>query len=349
MSQVLLQKPVNHAALADSRLLRAIPPFNFLLSLPLNPNFMIKNLFSLALFLIAVSLFGQNTLSESNYRLYSVKLGKEVKLADIVNDMQNKDVLFYGEEHNDSVTHYLEKTIFELMYSQYKDKLTLSMEMFDRDVQPVMNEYLGGFLREKSFLKDARVWNNYRDYRSMVELAKDKKLHVVCANAAGRYSNLAGRKGQKGLAELPAESKPFFAPLPYDTATGAYHDKLDEMSGHGPAVKNDTSKKAAPINPMGSFNLVMAQSLWDATMAYSISEYLKKHAGMKVMQVNGRFHSDEGFAVVAQLKKYNPSAKMLIISSGSDENFPNIDWSKLKKNGDYIVVTDPKVPRTFKD
>ncbi|HTB31733.1 MAG TPA: ChaN family lipoprotein, partial [Bacteroidia bacterium] len=88
---------------------------------------------------------------------------------------------------------------------------------------------------------------------------------------------------------------------------------------------------------------------WDATMAYSISEYLKSHEGKKVMQVNGRFHSDEGFAVVAQLKKYNPKAKILIISTGSEDTFPNIDWSKLKQNGDYIIVTDPKIPKSFKD
>jgi uncharacterized iron-regulated protein len=68
-----------------------------------------------------------------------------------------------------------------------------------------------------------------------------------------------------------------------------------------------------------------------------------------VMQVNGRFHSDEGFAVVAQLKKYNPKAKTLIISTGKDESYPNIDWSKHKDQGDYIIMTDPKVPTTYKD
>jgi uncharacterized iron-regulated protein len=288
-------------------------------------------------------------LSDKNYRIYSVKLGKEITPDSIVSDMKNYDVLFYGEEHNDSVTHYLEKTIFEKMNAHYGNKLALSMEMFERDVQPVMNEYLKGFLRERSFTKDARVWSNYRDYRPMVELAKDKHLDVVCANAAGRYSNLAGRKGQGALKELPAESKPFFAPLPYDTAQGKYYEKLMEMSGHSMAPKNDTAKVKAPPMGMGSFNLVMAQSLWDATMAYSISEYRKKQPQKKIMQVNGRFHSDEGFAVATQLKKYSPKTRILIISSGSDADFPTIDWSKYKQNGDYIIVTDPKVPRTYEE
>jgi uncharacterized iron-regulated protein len=276
-----------------------------------------------------------------------VKLAKEITINDIVDDMENNDVLFYGEEHNDSITHYLENKIFETLFQKYSNAMTLSMEMFERDVQPIMNEYLTSDIRERNFKKDARAWSNYRDYRPMVEFCKTNKLDVICANAAGRYSNLAGRKGQTALMNLPLESKKFFAPLPYDTASGKYYEKLMDLSGHGSTI--DTAKKAPPVIGMGNFSLIAAQSLWDATMAYSISEYLKLHKTKKVFQVNGRFHSDEHFAVVAQLKKYSPKTKVLVISSGSDEAFPNIDWKKHQHLGDYIIITDPKVPTTYKE
>ncbi len=290
-------------------------------------------------------------LSEKNYKIYSVKTGKEVALKDIVTDIKNYNVVFYGEEHNDSVTHFLEKSLFMALYNQYNNTIALSMEMFERDIQGVMDEYLMGAIREKYFKKDARTWSNYKDYRPMVEFAKAKHLDVVCANAPGRYPSIAGIKGEKALEALPEWSKKNIAPLPYDTATGAYYEKLQEQAGHmmAPAPKNDTSKQSPPPMMMPAFDLVVAQSCWDATMAYSISEYLKTHKDKKVMQVNGRFHSDQGFAVVAQLKKYSPKTKILIISTGSEDSFPNIDWSKLKQNGDYIIVTDPKVPKTFKD
>ena len=299
----------------------------------------------LTAFILSFAVKVKSQVTEKNYKIYSVKQAKEVGINDIIEDMKNNDVLFYGEEHNDSVTHYLENKIFESLFQKYQSNMALSMEMFERDVQPIMNEYLTSEIREKNFKKDARAWSNYRDYRPMVEFCKTNKLDVVCANAAGRYSNLAGRKGQKALMALPLESKKFFAPLPYDTASGKYYNKLMGLS-HDP---NDTAKKAAPVMGMGGFNLVMAQSLWDATMAYSISEYLKLHKGKKVFQVNGRFHSDEGFAIATQLKKYNPKVKLLIISSGSDEAFPNIDWNKHKHLGDYIIITDPQVPKTYKD
>lgn len=292
----------------------------------------------------------QDKLSEKNYRIYSVQQGKEVSLMDVAAAMDNYDVLFFGEEHNDSVTHFLERSMLEALYGRYNNELALSMEMFERDVQPVMDEYLKGFIREKNFIKDARAWSNYRDYKPMVEFAKEKGLDVVCANAAGRYSNLAGRKGQQALGQLPEASKAFFAPLPYDTAQGAYYRKLTGLADHGPAPIADSGKtKSPPVMNMGGFNLVMGQSLWDATMAYSIAQYRKHNKHKKIMQVNGKFHSDEGFAAATQLKKYSPKTRMIIISTASDDNFPNIKWADYVRMGDYIIITDPNVPRTYKD
>jgi len=289
-------------------------------------------------------------ITEKNFKIYSVKLQKECSLIDITNDMKNHDVLFFGEEHNDSVTHFLQERLFELMHQSFGNITALSLEMFDRDVQDVMNEYLSGAIREKHFNKDARIWSNYRNYKPMVEFAKKNKLNVICANSASRYTNLAGREGQKALSALSKESRKNFAPIPYDSASGAYYEKLMKLSGHAAPLASDTAIKKKPAAfSMGGFNLMMAQSLWDATMAYSISEYAKKHKGSKIMQINGRFHSDEGFAIVTQLKKYNSKLKPLIISAGSDDDFPNVDWEKHKHLGNYIIITDPNIPKTYKD
>jgi uncharacterized iron-regulated protein len=311
--------------------------------------YLLKYFMLCTLFLgVTLTSFGQ--LSEKNYRIYSVKEGKEVTLRQIADDMENYDVLFFGEEHNDSVTHYLEHHMLELLFENYAGRVVLSMEMFDRDVQGIMDEYLFDGIREKSFTKDARAWSNYRDYKPMVEFAKKNKLDVICANAPTRYTNLAGRLGMDALAKLSPGSLRNFAPLPYDTATGAYYEKLMGLMGHTATPAKDTSAKpAAPMAAMGGFNMILSQSLWDATMAYSIAEYLHKFKDVKVMQVNGRFHSDEGYAAVAQLKNYDAHLKPLIVSTGSDESFPNINWEQYKNLGDYIIITDPAVPKTYND
>lgn len=306
-----------------------------------------KNLFFCSILMYGFQIFGQ--LSEKHYRLYSVKLQKEVTLNDIAEEMKNCDVLFFGEEHNDSVAHFLEHKMLETLHGKFSNQVALSMEMFDRDVQTIINEYLSGAIREKHLIKDARVWSNYKDYRPMVEFAKSNKLAVICANAPSRYTNLAGRSGQEALLKLGEDSKQYFAPLPYEIASGKYYEKLMMMTGHHAPATDTTAKKTATQMPMGGFDLITAQSLWDATMAYSIASSFKKNSKQKVLHINGRFHSDEGFAVVTQLKKYNPKLKSLIISTATDDSFPNVDWTRYLHLGDYIIMTDPAVPKTYKE
>ena len=157
-------------------------------------------------------------------------------------------------------------------------------------------------------------------------------------------------------------AKKYLAPLPYDTASGKYYEKLMELShdpvpAPAPATVTTTTltltdtaiKKMPPMMSMGGFNLVMAQSLWDATMAFSVFEFLKKNKGKKVMHVNGRFHSDEGFAIVEQIKKYNSKIRSIIVSSGTDKTFPNIDWNQHKHLGDYVIMIDPTMPKTYEE
>ncbi|CAN5402106.1 hypothetical protein BH09BAC5_BH09BAC5_04980 [soil metagenome] len=296
-------------------------------------------------FLLMAFTFTGETLSEKNYKIYSVKDKKEIKLDDIVSNMKNYDVIFFGEEHNDSVGHYLEIELLKKMHATYGSNLALSMEMFETDCQLVLDEYLQGFIREKNFKKEGRAWSNYKDYRPMIEFAKEKKMEVVAGNAPARYVNMAGRMGESSLLKLSPEAKKYLPPLPYDTATGKYFYKLGGIGPESPKPDSATLAMQAMMQmpPFG----IHSQSLWDASMAYSIATCFKKDKTKKIMQVNGRFHSDEYYGIVAQLRKYNPEIRILVISCLSDDQFPKTDFSQYTGNGDYIIATDPKVPKTF--
>ena len=93
--------------------------------------------------------------------------------------------------------------------------------------------------------------------------------------------------------------------------------------------------------------MFQAQNLWDATMGWSIARFYKKHKDYKILQLNGGFHSEEKLGAAAQLKKYDQKINIVNIACFSDENFENPDWSKYSKDNDYIILTDPKLPRTF--
>lgn len=267
-----------------------------------------------------------------HYKIYDVKNAKITTADAIISDLKAANVLFFGEEHNDSIGHYLEAELFKKMSAAYPGKSALTMEMFHTDVQPIINEYLKGFITEKNFIKEARAWNNYKDYKPMIELAKANGLDVIGGNAAARYSNAVTRSGLEILHQLPANSKAFFAPLPIDTVVGRYQEKFTEtLGGHS----------------MGGMKVYQTQNFWDATMAWSIATYAKKHKDKKIFQVNGRFHSDEKLGTLAKLKGYSPKLKIINISCFSAQDFENPDWNKYKQLGDYVIITDPKVKKTF--
>ncbi len=267
-----------------------------------------------------------------HYKIYDVKKKATISLDEIVKDLANADVLFFGEEHNDSIGHYLEASLFQKIAIAFPGKAALTMEMFHTDIQPVINEYLAGLISEKNFIKEGRAWNNYKDYRSMIETAKSNKLSVIGGNGAARYSNAVTKSGLIVLNDFSSGSKQFFAPLPIDTAIGRYHDKfIETLGGHS----------------MGPMKIYQTQNFWDATMAWSIAKFAKANKDKKIFQVNGRFHSDEQLGTLAKLKVLSPKLKILNISSFSPEDFNNPDWSKYSALGDYVIVTDPSVKRSF--
>jgi uncharacterized iron-regulated protein len=208
------------------------------------------------------------------------------------------------------------------------------MEMFETDCQLVLNEYLAGYITEDRFLKDARPWNNYKDYRPAVEFARQNNLFIIAANPPRRYVNMVSRKGMKSLDSLPKSSRKFLPPLPYDTLGGRYREKFMEfMKGGSPGTNNP--------------RIYYSQNLWDAGMSHSIYGYWKKNKDKKIFHLVGRFHADEKLGTLAQLQQKKSSLKILNISSFSDVSFENPDWEKFSRLADYIILTDPGLKKTF--
>ena len=124
------------------------------------------------------------------------------------------------------------------------------------------------------------------------------------------------------------------APLPIDTLAGRYHEKFAGlMGGHG---------------GMGNLKIYQSQNLWDATMAYRISRFFKEKTVRKILHLNGRFHSDEQLGTVAHLGNYVPRRTSVAnISCFPHEDFERPDWGAFACLGDFIILTDATIPKTF--
>ncbi|HKC34978.1 MAG TPA: ChaN family lipoprotein [Chitinophagaceae bacterium] len=268
-----------------------------------------------------------------HYKIYDTRIKQIISIDKVVTDMADADVLFFGEEHNDSAGHYLENKIFRALHTQYGEKIVLSMEMFETDGQLGLNEYLQGFINEDRFARDVRLWSNYKDYRPMIEYARQNKIPVIAANPPRRYVNLVSRRGMRSLDSLSKDAKRFLPPLPFDTLTGRYREKFMDIMKESPGG--------------GSPTIYYSQSLWDAGMSFSIYKFLKTNKHKKVFHCVGGFHTEEKLGTAAQLQMRNKKLKILNIASFSDASFSNPDWEKFSYKGDYIILTDPDLKKTF--
>ncbi len=270
---------------------------------------------------------------QQHYKIYDTRNKQLINIEQIVSAMADADVLFFGEEHNDSAGHFLEAAIFKALHTAYGNQISLSLEMFETDGQLVLNEYLAGLIDEARMGRDLRLWSNYKDYRPMIEYAKANQLKVVAANPPRRYVTMVSRKGMASLDALSKEAKQLLPPLPYDTLTGRYREKFMDIMKGSPGS--------------GSNSIYHSQSLWDAGMSYSIHRFLKANRGQKVFHCVGKFHSDEKLGTAAQLQLRNKKLRILNISCFPDKSFANPDWESLSQLGDFVILTNPDLKRTY--
>jgi uncharacterized iron-regulated protein len=314
-----------------------------------------RRLASILLFAgLAAQLAAAQEAPGAHYRAFDPE-GRPATLQTIIDSLEGADVLFVGETHDNAVAHLLEAELLRSAFERYgaasakRRDVALSLEMFERDVQAVVDEYLAGLISERHFLLSSRPWKNYEtDYRPLVEYARAQRLPVIAANAPARYVSRVSTQGPDSLGALPKEAaKSWLPPLPFPPASGAYAAKFNRfMTGGAPAAPTPApSTASAQTNPHGSLHLLEAQTLRDASMAYWIAEFLKRGREPLVVQVNGTFHSEERLGVPEQLARYRPKARAVVVTIVPDDGFPAFDAARLGRLGDFVIITDAAVKR----
>jgi len=262
-----------------------------------------KNIF------IAILLAGFCSLKAQELKAYQFydKKGKEVKTEKLVKELANYDVVFFGENHNSSINHWLQLKITEALFAKKNGQLILGAEMFERDNQPQLNQYLNGKFDAKTLKDSARLWNNYAtDYKPLVDFAKNKKLKFIATNIPRRYASQTAKEGIESLNALPEKDKVYMAELPIKVTleTPGYPEMKTMMGEHADGTK--------------VMNFISAQAVKDATMAESI---LKNYnAGKTFIHYNGNFHSKEFGGIYWYIRQKNPNLKMAVISVFESEN-----------------------------
>ncbi|MFQ5571882.1 MAG: ChaN family lipoprotein [Rhodothermales bacterium] len=298
------------------------------------------------------------------YRIYRAD-GQPASLDDIVAAMSEVEVVFIGEQHNDPVAHHLQAELLKRACQQCTQgvgarPLALSLEVFERDVQPILDEYLAGFITEEHFQKSSRPWNNYEtDYKPLVEFARTHHLPVIAANAPRRYVNRVSRQGPSSLDSLSEWAKAWLPPLPYPGPTPEYMARWNkEMAGmmarRSPQTavpvadgKTGGEEQGASSVRHGMRHMLDAQAFWDASMAYTIRQYLLQTPDALVLHVAGSYHVKGGLGMPEQLRGYRPGTRHLIVIMEPEEDYTTFDAGRFGSFGDFVILTNAALPRTF--
>src|SRR4029079_19218104 len=123
----------------------------------------------LGCFLLTTTLSGQSYVPN---RVYDTAKSAFTDFETMIASLVWADVVLVGEQHDDANTHRLELAVLEGL-ARRNISVTLSLEMFERDVQGTLDTYMSVCSAEDEFLKTSRPWPRYgTDYRPLVEFAR---------------------------------------------------------------------------------------------------------------------------------------------------------------------------------
>ena len=282
-----------------------------------------KGMLTFLLFFAAAMVIAQQ---KPAYILYKAN-GKKVSYKKMIRLLAGKDIVLFGEFHNNPISHWLELAVSKDLSE--KKTLVFGAEMFEADNQQALNDFLAGKLSAKGLDSSAQLWSNYKtDYAPLVQFAKEKKAPFVATNIPRKYASLVSKKGFEALDTIPEAAKAWMAPLPmdYDSTLPGYVNMVKMMGGHG-----------------GS-NMPKAQASKDATMAYFILKNIRP--GTLFIHFNGAYHSENYDGINWYLKKKSPELRIGTITTVSQKDIRKL-LEENKNKADYIICVDEDMTGTY--
>jgi uncharacterized iron-regulated protein len=275
----------------------------------------------------------------ASVRIIQSASGATVSFAQLAELTSRADVVLFGEQHDDAETHFVEFALLEEI-GRRREHVVLSLEMFERDVQPILDDYLAGRISEADFLEKSRPWPSYAtDYRSLVLLAKARGWPVIAANVPRPIAAAVNRRGLAALDSLPAPSRAWAAgqiSCPHD----AYFSRVAaEASGHsagGAAMSAADSAQTAAMTD----RFYEAQCIKDETMGESIARALVRGADEAiVVHFNGAFHTDYREGTAARVARRAAGARVVVITAVPSPDPMHAPLADATSRADYVIVT----------
>jgi uncharacterized iron-regulated protein len=135
-------------------------------------------------------------------QIIHLETGEILSFEQLIDRLESPDLVFIGEVHNNPEHHLIEVQIL-LALAMRTGRLSIGMEFFQENQQPIIEAYLKGESSEETFLKRVNwkeSWGfDYYLYRPLMLVAKDKGYDVVALNAPREIVWMVARSGLDSL------------------------------------------------------------------------------------------------------------------------------------------------------
>jgi uncharacterized iron-regulated protein len=298
----------------------------------LENKYQMKKIFLTAFILI----FFISFISAQNKPAYQLfkNNGNPADYGKMIQDLSESDMVFFGEYHNNPISHWMQLEMSKSFYEIKGAKLYFGAEMFENGNQLVLNEYLNGLYAEDKMLPEVtQLWSNYKtDYKPLVEFAKDHNLRFIATNIPRRYASMLSKKGMDALKELSPEALTMIGPdleTYFDPTVKAYAEMADNMGGHVPP---------------NMLNIQIAQASKDATMAYfSLQNY---SPGDFLFHFEGSYHSNYNQGIIWWINKMQPGLNIKSITTVMESEWEELTKEEKAEIANYIIVVADNMTQT---
>lgn len=157
--------------------------------------------------LIASTAMAQNN---ENYQILNADK-KEISYKEMLQDLQEKKMVFFGEFHDNKIIHALQLQVYEDL-NEKNAIWAIGMEMLERHHNRYLQEFIHKSMAFQTFNQQAKQWPNFeQDYLPLIRLAQKYDMPVVATNIPGYLASKIAKEGwehlNKHLEENPKEKK----------------------------------------------------------------------------------------------------------------------------------------------
>ncbi|MFC1523172.1 ChaN family lipoprotein [Thermodesulfobacteriota bacterium] len=246
----------------------------------------------------------------------------------IIEHLADKWVVYIGENHTRYEDHQMQLDIIRALYAR-DPNLAIGMEMFSRQDQQALDDYIDHHIDEKSFLLQSnyfKKWGyDYRLYREIINFARLHRIPVIALNLdKDIVSKVYREEGASGLQSEELQA----IPTDRDLDLPGYRERLL----HYYAMHN----RSAPDSDRFK-NFLQSQALWDETMAETIADYLAFNPQSRMVVLAGQGHVVKSNAIPPRVIRRLPLEQAVVANGASSDIDPAYT--------DYLLYPTPaKLP-----